>query len=266
MTSNRADIAFAAAEAGGEVAAASFRRDLTVETKANATDVVTQADRDAQQKVIATIREAYPKEPIIAEEAGEPKCLPDEGPAWVVDPIDGTTNFVVGTRSWVTSVAAVRDGDPVAAANVAPALGDIYTVTDGKLTRAGDSVSVSDEARPEAFTVAPTIWWPRNRRTEYARACREIVERFGDLRRIGSAQLALSMVAAGELEGAFTNVAANPWDTVAGAHLVRQGDGRVTNLQGERWQHDDRGFVASNGERHGDLLAAARGVDESREQ
>jgi myo-inositol-1(or 4)-monophosphatase len=100
-----------------------------------------------------------------------------------------------------------------------------------------------------------------DRRDEYARACEAIVERFADLRRPGSAQAALAELAAGSVEGVVTNVDTNPWDTVAGVHLVRQAGGRVTDLEGNRWRHDSRGLVASNGHLHDEVLAAAQAID-----
>lgn len=95
----------------------------------------------------------------------------------------------------------------------------------------------------------------------YARAFEAIVSRFADLRRFGSAQGTLGMVAAGSLEGTVTNVEIDPWGTIAGVHPVRQAGGRVTGLDGERWRHDSRGLVASNGHLHDEVLAAARDID-----
>lgn len=256
----RVDLAERAARAGGAVAEGFFRRDVAVETKAGKTDVVTRADRDAQRQVVAAIRDEYETDAIAGEEADELKEVPEEGPSWVVDPVDGTNNFVRGVPLWVTSVAAVRDGEAVAAANVAPVLGDVYTAEPEGTFLNGEPVTVSDRTDPETFVVAPTIWWAMDRRDEYAAACREIVERFGDLRRFGSAQLVLSMVAAGQLEGAITNVDANPWDTVAGAFMVEQAGGVVTGLGGQRWAHATEGLVASNGEAHDEMLAAARNI------
>ncbi|WP_255149408.1 inositol monophosphatase family protein [Halorarius halobius] len=258
---SRADLAERAARAGGAVAEGLFRRDVDVETKDGKTDVVTRADHDAQRQVVAAIRDEYEEDAIVGEEADELKQVPDEGAAWIIDPVDGTNNFVRDLPTWVTSVAAVRDGEAVAAANVAPVLGDTYTADADGTYLNGDPVGVSDRTDPETFAVAPTVWWDRTRRDEYAAACRELVERFGDVRRFGSAQLVLSMVAAGQLDGAVTNVDANPWDTVAGAFMVEQAGGRVTGLDGERWTHATEGLVASNGEAHDELLEAARNID-----
>ena len=84
----------------------------------------------------------------------------------------------------------------------------------------------------------------------------EIVERFGDMRRFGSAQLTLSMVAEGALDATITNVDCNPWDTVAGVHMVRAAGGTVTDIHGERWHADSEGMVATNGTAHDAVLAA----------
>ena len=261
----RADVALAAARAGAAVAESRFRTGIDVETKDGKTDVVTQADRDAQDAVVDVIRERFDADAVVGEEHDELKRVPEAGPAWVIDPIDGTNNYVSGMRSWATSVAAVVDGEPVAAATIAPALDDAYVVGPEGARRNGDEVAVAAEADPERLAAAPTIWWDFDRRAEYAAACRAAVERFGDVRRFGCAQLALAHVAEGAIGGAFTNVRANPWDTIAGVLLVREAGGRVTDLDGERWRHDARGLVASNGAVHDAVLEAARAADAARD-
>ncbi|MFB6125999.1 MAG: inositol monophosphatase [Halolamina sp.] len=249
-----------AAAAGATVAAERFRTDFAVERKSGKTDVVTEADRAAQRRVVEVIEETFPDDAVVGEEEEELKVVPEGGPAWVVDPIDGTNNFVRGVRFWATAVAAVVDGEPVAAANVLPAVGDAYVAGDDGVTRDGEPVSVSDVSDPERAMVAPTIWWSLDRREEYAAANEAIVDRFGDLRRLGCAQGTLAKVADGSLDAAITNVDADPWDTVAGVHLVRQAGGRVTDLNGDRWRHDATGLVASNGAVHDEALAAARAI------
>ena len=254
----RADCARRAAEAGAAVAAESFREDLAVETKAGKTDVVTRADRDAQRRVADVIRDSFDDEPIVGEEDETPTSVPGEGPGWVVDPIDGTANYVRGIRTWATSVAATVDGEAVAGATVAPALGDAFVLDSGEALRNGESVAVSDRTDPETFVVVPTMWWGPDRRGEYADVCRGIVQRFGDMRRFGSAQLELALCAAGAVEAVVSNVETNPWDTVVGAGLVEAAGGTVTDIHGEPWRHDSRGLVASNGAAHDAVLEAAR--------
>lgn len=249
-----------AARAGAVVANEYFRTDIDVETKAGKTDVVTQADRNAQERVIEVIHETFPDEPIVGEEGDELKRIPDSGPAWIVDPIDGTANFVRGIQTWGTSVAAVYDGEPVGAANVFPALDDVYVADERETRWNGERVRVSPRTDPETFTVIPTTWWPRDRRSEYAAAFQGIVETFGDARRYGCSQASLSMVASGQVEGVISNQRTNPWDTVAGVHMIRLAGGRVTNIDGEPWTPTDRSLVASNDAVHERLLEAARRI------
>jgi myo-inositol-1(or 4)-monophosphatase len=256
----RAAVAKRAAEAGAAVAHEGFRSDIDVETKGE-DDVVTEADRAAQRTVIEAIRESFPDDAIVGEEEDERKTVPGDGAAWVIDPIDGTNNYVRDVRVWATAVAAVIDGEPVAAAIVAPALGDTYTADATGAYRNGEPIAVSDVSEPRAAAVDPTIWWDHNARDEYARACEAIVTRFGDMRRLGAAQVVLPTVADGGLEGTITNLRANPWDTVAGVFVIRQAGGRVTDLEGNRWRHDSNGLVASNGALHDEVLAAANEIE-----
>ncbi len=256
----RFETAQRAARQGGEAALDFFRSDLSIETKDGKTDIVTRADRETQTTVVDSIRETFPDDPVVGEENGAPSTVPGSGPAWIVDPIDGTNNYVRGLRVWATSVAAVVDGEPVAAINACPALGDTYAAGPDGVVRAGNSLSVSDRTDPETFAVAPTIWWDFDRREEYAGAARGIVTRFGDLVRVRSAQVTLAQIAAGGVDAAITNVDTNPWDTVAGAYMVEQAGGTVTGLDGERWTHASEGLVASNGECHEEVLAAAQSI------
>jgi myo-inositol-1(or 4)-monophosphatase len=257
---DRLSTARRAAAAGGELALELFRSDLTVETKTGKTDLVTRADREAQAAVVEAIRADHPEEPIVGEEDETAMAVPEAGPAWIVDPIDGTNNYVRGMRGWATSVAAVVDGETVAAMTVCPALGDRYVASPDGAFLDGLRLSVSDRSDPETFTVAPTIWWGFDRREEYASATRAIVTRFGDLVRLRCAQLTLAHVAAGALDGTITNVVANPWDSVAGVSLVRQAGGTVTDVAGEPWRPGATGLVASNGRCHDEVLAAARDI------
>jgi len=262
----RRDLARRAALAGGAVALESFREDIDVLTKDGKTDVVTQADRDAQSTVVAVIKDEFPDDLIVGEEADARKRVPETGAAWVIDPIDGTNNYVRGMREWGTSVAAVVDGEPVAAATALPALGDTYAAGPNEVTRNGDSIAVSDRTDPELCAVSPTIWWGYDRRGEYGTIATEIVERFADLRRVGCAQASLAMVADGALDGVVTNVDPNPWDSIAGAHLVRRAGGTVTGLDGDPWRFDSVGLVASNGRIHDELLQVAKAADAARRE
>jgi len=250
-----------AVRAGGQRAHDAFREPLDVETKDGPLDAVTAVDRAVQSTVAAEL--GGPSDaPLVGEEGDARKSVPDEGPAWVVDPIDGTLNYVSGNRTWATSLALVDGGDPVAAANDFPALGDHVRVgATGDVTRNGDPVTTSDGDVLSDLVVAMIYGYGRDHRRAFRDAATTVIDACGDLRRLGSAQATLSMVAAGELDAAVSSVSLLPWDTLAGVHLVRRAGGRVTDLDGNPWRHGADSMVASNGAgAHDDLLDAL--VDE----
>jgi myo-inositol-1(or 4)-monophosphatase len=261
---HRAALAERAARAGGVVARKQFRGPLQVEQKSNETDLVSDADRAAQRQVIVTIRQEFPDEPLICEEESLPPGVdesvrlhdevPETGPAWVVDPIDGTNNYVRGIRFWATSVTAVSDGEPVATATYLPAEDDIYTAGPESATRNGDSLSVSDRTDPQSFTVGLIGHWPG--RGDYATLLRHSGTTFGDTRRFGCLQGVLALVAAGSLDAAFMPETPLPWDALGGVQLIRQAGGTVTDVHGQRFTNGAEGLVVSNGRTHETVLDA----------
>lgn len=269
---HRAAIAERAARAGGAVAREFFRSELSVETKDNKNDLVTEADRDAQQQVLATVREEFPDDDFVCEEesvelrgpeadANEARLvesIPETGACWVVDPIDGTSNFVRQTRAWATSIAAVVDGEAVGSATYMPAMGDLYAAGPESVERDGTAMSVSERDDPETFAVSPVGYWPRDQREEFVDLFEAVVERFGDVRRVGSFQTTLAYVADGGLDAAICTRKMSPWDTVAGVHMVRRAGGTVTDANGDPWRHDSDSVVASNGAAHDVVVEAAQ--------
>ena len=253
----RLDTCIAAAERGGRAALDSFRSELFVETKSGGPmDAVTSVDRAVQELVFEHVADEYPDDAVVGEEEDALKRVPREGAAWVVDPIDGTNNYVHGNGVWMTSVAACRDGEPVAAANYAPATGDLYVAGDGGTRRNGEPATTSDAASPEAFLINPIFGVSRADRRELTDVVDTVLSEFGDLRRFGCAQAALSGVATGELEATVSTVELNDWDTAAGVHLVRRAGGRATDVHGDRWTPGSEGLIASNDEAHGALVDA----------
>ncbi len=251
----RASIVESAARAGARRALETYRGELSVETKGDPSDLVTETDRDTQRSVFEEIQASYPNEPIVGEEGDALKEVPDEGPAWIVDPIDGTANFVRELPIWGTSVAAVVDREPVAGATVLPALDDEYVADETRTRHNGELTTVSERTNPAGCVVALTMWWGFVSGTDHVETIRRIGDRFGDIRRFGSAQATLAMVAAGAVDAAATPITPNSWDSVAGVQLVRNAGGVVTDVHGERWRIGADGLVASNGRIHEELLA-----------
>lgn len=296
----RLALAREAAMAGGELAREGFRGEFAVETKDGPLDHVTDHDHAVQEAVVGHLRGADPDAVVVAEEdvpgVDVAETVPEEGRAWVVDPIDGTTNFAMGSRVWAVSVAAVEDREPVAAVNHLPALGDTYVagsgagnsdgagsgdgvgngdgdgdrdgdggdVVDGEgppthgqpATRNGEPISVGDKTDPETFATNPIFGVDRRDRERLSEFVATITGTFGDVRRYGSAQYVLSAVASGELDAAVSDVRLNPWDSVSGVHIVRRAGGTVTDIHGDRWTPGSRGLIATNGRAHEAVVGA----------
>jgi myo-inositol-1(or 4)-monophosphatase len=248
------------AREGGTRALDRFRERVDVETKEGPLDSVTEVDRTVQRLVADRVAGRFPADTLVGEEDDAAKELPGSGYAWVVDPIDGTNNYVAGNRNWTTSVALVRDGETVAAVNRAPALEETYAATADGTKRSGRPCSTSDGTDVTTFVVDPIFGLAPADRTGLAAVTGVVANRLGDLRRIGSGQLTLSMVAAGELDAAVSTVSLPVWDTAAGVHLVRRAGGTVTELDGDRWTPGSGSLLASNGEAHDDLVAAFEGL------
>lgn len=255
-----------AARAGGTVARQAFRTDLHVETKDDKNDPVTEADRDAQRQAVATIREEFTDDAIVAEEDALPlggdaddalaESVPATGDAWIIDPIDGTANYARGLMLWATSVAAVADGEAVGAVTYLPAHNEVYAAGPESATRDGTTLSASDAADPETFAVGLTGRWRPGEADAFGAVCEALAANLGDVRRFGSMQATLAYVADGGLEAVVSTQAQAPWDTLAGVHLVRAAGGVVTDLAGDAWTLDSEGLVASNGQAHDAVLAA----------
>lgn len=259
-------LATAAATAGAELAEADFGTELSVGNKGTPgepmgpADVVTETDRATQRRVVEVLTERDPEATIVGEENDAATTVPETGRAWVIDPIDGTFNFVRGLHYWTTSVAATVDGEPVAAASVLPALGRTYTADDTDASLDGDPIAVSERTGGQSTTIAPIIPPAYGERSTYGDGVGELFERFGTTARVCSAQATFALLARGALDGAVTPQRPNPWDSLAGVQLVRTAGGVVTDLDGERWTVESDSLVASNGRIHDELLEAAEGL------
>jgi myo-inositol-1(or 4)-monophosphatase len=256
----REQVAVRAGRRGAQEAINRFRSDISVETKADnreiiePADAVTEADRAVQKIIIEEIRRSYPEDTIIGEENETSEAVPESGIGWLIDPIDGTYNYIRGLNHWSTSIGIVKSEDPAVAVNIIPAINDTYIAGSNYIELNDEPISVSDRTQIKTATVAPVVIPSIGERTAYAGGVAQITEEFGNLRRFGSAQVSLSLVASGAIEGAIGTINPNPWDTVAGAHLVRRAGGKVTDIHGSPWSHGSHGIIASNGDIHEKLV------------
>jgi len=236
------ELAVAAASAAGSLVAEAHARPgtLTAEIKSPG-DYVTEVDRAAERAAIRVLREGAPDIAILAEESGGIR----HERMWVIDPLDGTTNFVRGFPVVGVSVALMEEGRPVVGAVIAPLIGSAWSAAlgQGAVDAGGRRLSVS--THPGSGVVATGFPFRRkDRLPRYLPVMTAALQRFEDLRRAGAASLDLAYVGAGVFDG-FFELGLGLWDIAAGALLVREAGGVVTDWAGD----PDAVFVS------GDILA-----------
>ncbi|QFZ17574.1 inositol monophosphatase family protein [Saccharothrix syringae] len=200
-----------------------------VDTKSTQTDVVTAGDRASEQLVRRRLAELRPGEPVLGEEEGGEAAV--EGLTWVVDPIDGTVNYLYGIPHYAVSIAAQVDGESVAGAVYEPAAGHLWTAWSGGGSYLDDRrLAVSKATRLDVSLLGYGFAYRADRRQRQAEAWAALAPRLRDLRRAGAASLDLCAVAAGRLD-AYAEHGLGRWDWAAGALIAREA-GAVVHLPG----------------------------------
>lgn len=241
------EVARAAARAGGDIVAAGFRGAFATEFK-GAVDPVTEADRAAESAIVAIISSARPEDGILAEEGTDLKGGA-RGRRWVIDPLDGTVNFVHGIAQVAVSVGLVDDRGGLAAVVLDPLREEEFTAARGSgAALNGDPIAVSE--RSEIGNALVVTGFPYDRREHgpaYAALVGRILQSVRGVRRLGSAALDLAWVAAGRFDG-YWEFGLAPWDVAAGMLLVSEAGGALTDSRGGPADHRD--IVATNGHIH----------------
>jgi myo-inositol-1(or 4)-monophosphatase len=230
-----------------------------VRTKATYKDLVTEWDTRVEALIARRLRERTPAFALLAEEGG----ADGEGDyVWVVDPIDGTVNFAHGLPMFAICISLEHRGEAVAGVVRAPALGwEFYASAGNGAYKDGAPLRVSRTAALEQAVLA--TGFPYDRATARFANFEEwehFQRRAGACRRFGCASLDLAMVAAGWFDG-YWERALKRWDLSAGALLVREAGGRVSSLEGERFDAGSGEALASNGAIHAQMLAELAAVD-----
>ena len=235
-----------AAAAGAAIVLDAFGRASNVRTKGPG-DWVSDADTSSERAIQEILHEAAPDLAFFGEETGGERA--DVG--WFVDPLDGTANFVHGFPMVGVSIALVAAGEPVVGVVRAPMLGHVFAARKGGgATRDGEPIHVSERV-PESAICATGFPFraKRERLPEYFPVFERALLTFEDLRRAGAASMDLAWTASGVFDGYFEQNLGT-WDVAAGACIVREAGGVVTD-----WQGDDRKWLTS-----GDIVAAPPAV------
>ncbi|HAV30619.1 MAG TPA: inositol monophosphatase [Planctomycetaceae bacterium] len=251
------DVAVSAAREAGDILLSYFRASVNVREKGIA-DLVTDADVAAERCIAARISAAYPGHAILGEEeqAGDT----DAEYLWVVDPLDGTTNFAHGLPHFAVSIALLHRGQPQLGVVWNPARGDLYTAQLGAgAYHNGRRLQVNSEATMDQSLIGTGFYYDRGAMMEATLGA------IGDcfrqnihgIRRFGTAALDLAHVADG-LYGAFFEFQLSPWDFAAGQLLVTEAGGRVTDCSGNPLPLRKSTILASNGLLHDQMLSIVR--------
>ena len=245
-------VAVRACRAAGRIQVASFGTAPVVEHKGEI-DLVTEIDRRSEKAVLAIIGRAFPGHGVLAEES-VPRTGDDEH-LWIVDPLDGTTNYSRGFPYFCVSVALARAGRVIVAAVYQPLLNELFTAIRGKgAFHNGRRLRVSTQPRLDQAFLATGFPYDirRSRRTNIGHFT-DFATRCLAIRRAGAAALDLAYVAAGRFDG-FWELKLRPWDIAAASLLVEEAGGRITGLAGRPWRLPVRDVVASNGIIHDEML------------
>ena len=243
----------------GSVIRDAMGRTRNVEYK-SAVDPVTDVDRRAQQVIVDGIRAAFPSDVVIAEEDDSHEQA--DGPCWIIDPLDGTANFVHGLPHFAVSIAFCDDGRPEAAAVYDPSKDDLFHAERGKGAWLGNQrLEVSRVEELDRSLLVTGFPYDRREHVDYyLEYFREFLCYAQDVRRYGSASLDMCYVAAGRFDG-FWEWKLHPWDTAAGWLVVEEAGGRVTDFDGSDYDPWLPRILATNGRIHDEAVAAMRRID-----
>ncbi len=248
------DVAVRAAHKAGRLLVARAGKPRSVHTKRSAIDLVTEIDRASERMIHDEIRRRFPDHGFQGEERAQTN--PDAPLRWIVDPVDGTTNFVHGMPAFAISIALTRHGQPIAGVVYDPTRRETFTAIKGAGARLnGTRIRVSKAARL-SDSLLSTGFSSNFRRnpTPYLTWFVAFQARCHAVRRMGCTSLSLAYVACGRQDG-FYERDLWPWDIAAGVLLVHEAGGRVTDFTGHPVQLAEGRVIASNGSIHAPMVS-----------
>jgi myo-inositol-1(or 4)-monophosphatase len=249
------------AREAGAIQRASYEAVQRIDSKSQPNDLVTEVDRACEAYLVGEIERERPRDAILAEEGGGT----DHAGAtyrWVIDPLDGTTNYAHGYPRFAVSIGVEREGAQVIGVVYDPLLDELYhALLGGGAQRNGRRISVSRETELRRALVSTGFAYDKAiSEDDNTREFRAFLKQAREVRRDGSAALDLCYVAGGRFD-AYWEFKLSPWDVAAGTLLVTEAGGRVTDTQGGGAYRSGRAVLASNGALHGamlEVLAATR--------
>lgn len=226
---------------------------LTHVNKKGAIDLVTVADLESEKTIIGTIHKKFPDHTIIAEESGIARK--DRHACWIIDPLDGTTNYVHGLGIFAVSIAFAIDEHIVMGIVYNPANGELFTAIEGQGAKLSDQPiqTTSTTQVSESLLVTGFPYLIGNDKGALIQRFSNCLAAARGIRRLGAAALDLCYVACGRFD-AFWEEKLNPWDTAAGMLIVQEAGGEVTDFNAQPFQIEQKQILATNGKIHQKML------------
>ncbi len=253
------NVALTAAHKAGELLRANWMQVKQIEVKSDLTDIVTNVDKESEVMITNFLRSAFPDHGIVAEES---PAAPGKGPyCWYIDPIDGTTNFAHTYPHFSVSIALAQGASMIVGVVYDPLRDETFCAQRGKgVTLNGRPIHVSSISSLDRSLLLTGFPYDRRRRGEfYLRFYRAFMLCTQGVRRSGCASLDLCYVAAGRAEG-FWEWRLHPWDTAAGALMVEEAGGKMSDFSGAPFDLFGEQTLASNGLVHQETLAILQEV------
>jgi myo-inositol-1(or 4)-monophosphatase len=251
------NIAIRAARAAGDYIARQINNipNLTVESK-SPNDFVTQVDRQAEARIIETLLKAYPDHSILAEESGAQGSSDYQ---WIIDPLDGTTNFLHGFPHFAVSIALSVKGKLQQAVIYDPLKQELFTASRGEgATLNNRRIRVSKQPNSDGALLGTGFPFREKQHfPAYQAMFNEFFASAADIRRAGSAALDLAYVAAGRLDG-FWEIGLKPWDMAAGALIIREAGGLIGDFAGNERYMETGNIVGANPKLFADMVRRLR--------
>ena len=237
------------------------RRDMVKEIihKKGKTDLVTDVDKKSEAMIIERIRSEFPLHSILAEESGED--ITDSDIKWIIDPLDGTTNFAHTLPIFCVSIGVMVNDRILIGIVYDPNRDELFAAEDGRgAFLNGNKISVSSNARVEESLISTGFAYDIMKKAENIKKFTTMINNAQAVRRPGSAAIDLCYVACGRFDG-FWEAYLSPWDTAAGKIIVQEAGGKISKFHNEEYNIFDNELLASNGIIHNEMVELFNATD-----
>jgi myo-inositol-1(or 4)-monophosphatase len=250
-------VAWEAANAAGEIIRESWQQPKTIDYK-GAIDLVTTIDREAERKIVEVLQRNFPDHAILAEEETDLRADNNEY-RWIIDPLDGTTNFAHGYPQVSISVGLEQSGRLILGLVYDPLRRECFRAVKGQgATLNGSPIQISTVNELDKALLATGFPYDHREKADfYLTFFKAFLTRCQGIRRAGSAALDLCYVACGRIDG-FWELKLKPWDTAAGSLIVEEAGGRVSDFSGKPFSIYGEETLASNGSIHVEMLSVLK--------